>query len=156
MAGPKSGEEIAQEIADLENENLALRKKYDDKEEELRVMWESKLYHKRISHENLMKLNQTIIDLTSERTKHKTEREKDAKTIANMMDDNGKYATDVLELTEEVREKTDKLERQERRHKTEMEELTKRYDAQGESYQDMVNRKDTKLQKEKEIQKKSR
>merc|ERR1711874_307646 len=94
MANPKSGSEIALEIAGLEKEIQTLKQEVDDKEEELRVMWESKKYHKRISHETQMKLNHVIIDLTSERAMNKKEREKDSKTIEDMMNDNGKYATD--------------------------------------------------------------
>merc|ERR1711874_754129 len=155
MADPKSGSEIVLEISDLEKEIQTLKQKAEDKEEELRIMWESKKHHKRIAQETQIKLNHAIIDLNAERAMNKKDREKDSKTIEDMMSDNGKYATDVLELNEEVKEKVELLERQERKHKADMDDMTRRYDAEGERYLDMVTSKDSKIMEEREMKKKA-
>ena len=86
---------------------------------------------------------------------NKKDREKDSKTIEDMMNDNGRYADNVLELNEEVKEKVELLERQERKHKAEMDDMTRRYDAQGERYYDMVTSKDMKIMEEREMKKKA-
>ena len=155
MAGPRSGSEIALEISEMEKKIQTLEEKAVAKEEELRLMWESKKLHKQKAQETQTKLNHIIIDLNAEREKNKNDREKDSRTIKNMMDDNGRYADNVLELNEEVKEKVEQLEKMERKHKIEIDDMTERYEAQDNRYYDMVTSKDMLIMEEREMKKKA-
>ena len=139
----------------MEKEIQTLKENAEAKEEELRLMWESKKHHKRIAQETQTKLNHIIIDLNAEREKNKNDREKDSKIIENMMNDNGRYADNVLELNEEVKEKVEQLEKMERKHKVEIDDMTERYEAQGNRYYDMVTSKDMLIMEEREMKKKA-